>query len=71
MVAVFSTKPFTTPLDGPTEAMVALLLVHTPNGVAHESVEGTPMHKLVLPVMLAGIGFTDTSLLTKQPRGNI
>lgn len=52
--------PFTVPVNDPTVAIVVLLLLHVPPGVASLSVMLPPVPTVVVPVTGPGTGFTVT-----------
>ena len=58
MIAVPPDMPVTTPEPLPTVAIVVLLLVHVPPPVASLNVVVKPTHTDVIPVIVAGRGFT-------------
>lgn len=57
----------TVPVDGPTGATVALLLLHVPPPVALVKFSVTPEQIVVGPEMTAGRGLTVTSFVVKHP----
>lgn len=59
--------PVTTPVAVLTVAMAVLPLLHVAPAVAVLSVVVRPVHKVVLPVIAAGIGFTVTVAVLAQP----
>ena len=63
--------PNTTPLVKPTVAIVVLLLVHVPPGVASVSVAVCPAQIPVLPVIEPGSGVTVMIFAVAQPVGSV
>lgn len=68
--AVPAVMPLTTPVVDPTLAMVVAPLVHVPPVVMLLSVVVCPAHKVILPVIAAGIALTLIVLNTAQPVPN-
>jgi hypothetical protein len=71
MLAVPPLTPLTTQLDevaDPTIANAVLLLLQVPPIVASCNVTALPAHNTEGPVILAGVAFTVTGILTVQPR---
>lgn len=67
ITAVPHPTPVTSPTVGITGATAVLLLLHEPPGVASVSVLDPPRQKLVVPVMAAGFGYTNTVIVVRQP----
>ena len=61
--------PLTIPVDTPIVATLVLPLVHVPPGVRLLSVVVKLAQKVVVPVMVLGIGFTVATAVAKQPPG--
>lgn len=57
------------PVVEPTVACDGLLLVHIPPDVAELSVVVTPVHTVVVPVIVAGSAFTVIVLVARAPHG--
>ena len=71
IVAVPAVTPVTTPVDALIAAIVPLLLLHTPDGVASLSAVVRPAHTLVTPVIASGNGFTVTAVVAIHVVGNV
>lgn len=71
MVAVPAETPVTTPVEEPTVATPVLPLLHVPNNVASSSVVVELTHTVIVPVMAAGSGLTDTTTERAQPVPNV
>lgn len=71
MVAVPKLLPVTTPLDDPTVATPALLLVQVPPGLALVNVVDEPTHIVDAPEMDPGVVTTVTVWVAKQPPLNV
>ena len=69
MVAVPAVPPITVPV-APTVAIPVELLLHVPPLVASSNAVVAPIHKLVVPVIVAGDALTVIILVTVQPEPN-
>lgn len=67
MVVVPVPTPVSTPLDAPMVATDVFGLIHTPGDEALVSVIVLPSHTSPGPIMGAGMGFTVTGNILKQP----
>ena len=70
MFATPAEAPVTMPVEGPTDAIVVLLLdqiIGDGSGVASVSVVLRPMHTANVPAIAAGVWLTVTSFVTWQP----
>jgi hypothetical protein len=63
--------PLTIPVVEPTVALERSLLLHVPPPVASASVVVEPTHTVEAPVTTAGDAFTLTTVVVKQPAGNV
>jgi hypothetical protein len=63
MVTVPADTPLTTPVDEPTVAIVVFPLLHVPGPTELVSVVVAPTHTFMLPVIVAGIGYTVTGII--------
>jgi hypothetical protein len=70
MLVVPLRKPVTIPVPAPTLAMVGLVLLHAPPGVALVSVIGVDK-QTALPPALGVIGFTVIAAIAVQPLVNV
>lgn len=66
IIDVPAISPLTMPVVDPMVATAVLLLVHVPPDTVLPSVVVKPIHTLVAPVMVVGVGCTVTILVTKQ-----
>jgi hypothetical protein len=62
--------PVTIPVAEPTEAIPATPLLHVPPATALLRVVVTPMHVTMIPPIVAGSGFTVTTVDVRQPVAN-
>ncbi len=67
MVAVPAATPLATPVLEPIVATDVLLLAHVPPDELLFKVVVAPAQTFVVPVMLAGAGFTVNMALVEQP----
>ncbi len=67
MLAVPTATPVTTPVVKPTLAMVVLLLLQVPPGVALESPPVPPTQTELAPIIADGSGFTVTIAVLVHP----
>lgn len=63
--------PVTTPVLAPIVAITVLLLLQVPEPVVLDNVVVLPTHTVGVPVIVAGIGLTVTTLVTIQPVANV
>jgi hypothetical protein len=70
MIAVPADIPEKRPVD-PTVAVLVLSLVQVPGILTSDKIVDEPAHKVLIPVIAAGNGFTVTALVALQPVGNV
>jgi hypothetical protein len=59
------------PVEAPTDAIDALLLVHEPPSAVLLKVVTEPTHTVVVPVIAGGIACTVIALVEKHPVGSV
>ena len=67
IIVVPAVRPVTTPVETPIVATPVLPLVHVPPLVASVRVVVAPTQALSVPPMAAGLAFTVTTVVTRQP----
>jgi hypothetical protein len=63
IVALPAATPVTTPVAEPTVAVDALLLLHVPPASVFVNVVDADEHTVLAPVIVAGIGVTETTVV--------
>ena len=71
MVAVPPLIPVTVPVLLPTIAVVGAPLLQEPPASGSVNVVVDPTHIVALPLMADGSGFTVTTAVAVQPKGNV
>jgi len=67
MVTVPKDIPLTTPVEGSTEPMAGLLLLHVPPAGVVDNVVVAKRQAMFTPVIAAGVGVTVTTATELQP----
>jgi hypothetical protein len=71
IVVLPAATPVTEPLAEPTVAMAVLLLLHVPPVLVVVSVVLLALHRVLAPVILAGLVLTVNNAVVKQPVGRV
>ena len=71
IVATPGVTPNATPVAGSISAILVLLLLQAPPGVASDNGSVTPPHTVLLPEIGAGSGLTVKLSVAVQPAGSV